>query len=50
MITVRSLHVYPVKSAAGIALRKAEVGDRGFRGDRRFMVVDSADRPLDLGA
>lgn len=42
MITVRSLHVYPVKSAGGIARASAEVGDRGFLHDRRFMVVDEA--------
>ena len=42
MIAVRSLHVYPVKSAAGISLSRAEVGDRGFQHDRRFMIVDGA--------
>jgi uncharacterized protein YcbX len=40
MIEVVSLHVYPVKSLRGFALSEAAVGDRGFEGDRRFMVVD----------
>jgi uncharacterized protein YcbX len=40
MITVRSLHVYPVKSLRGLDLSRAEVGDRGLAHDRRFMVVD----------
>ena len=36
--------VYPVKSAAGIALERAEVDDFGFRFDRRWMVVDPGGR------
>lgn len=39
-ITLTGLFVYPVKSARGIALRQAELGDRGIQHDRRFMVVD----------
>jgi uncharacterized protein YcbX len=39
-VTLTGLFVYPVKSARGIALREAELGDRGIAHDRRFMVVD----------
>jgi uncharacterized protein YcbX len=41
MITVRSLHLYPVKSCRGIDLDAAEVGSTGFRHDRQWMVVAS---------
>jgi uncharacterized protein len=37
---VTGLFVYPVKSCAGIALQVAEVGARGIRHDREFMLVD----------
>ena len=39
-ITLSALNVYPVKSAAGIALSTARVDARGLAGDRRWMVVD----------
>jgi len=39
-ITLSGLYIYPIKSAAGIALGEAEVGDRGLKYDRRWMVVD----------
>ena len=39
-ITLSGLNVYPVKSAAGIALSAARVDARGLAGDRRWMVVD----------
>jgi uncharacterized protein YcbX len=43
MVRVRSLHVYPVKGARGVALDRAEVLRGGLRHgswhDRRFMVV-----------
>jgi uncharacterized protein YcbX len=39
-VTLTGLFVYPVKSARGIALREAELGDRGIAHDRRFMIVD----------
>ena len=41
MITVRSLHIYPVKSCRGIDVDTAEVGPTGFRHDRQWMVVDA---------
>ncbi len=39
MITVRSLHIYPVKSCRGIDLDSAVVAPTGFRFDRQWMVV-----------
>lgn len=35
------IYIYPIKSAAGIALETAEVGKRGFQYDRQWMVVDA---------
>ena len=37
---VDSLHVYPLKGAAGFSPRSWSVDERGLRHDRRFMVVD----------
>ncbi len=39
MITVRSLHVYPVKSCRGISVDSWVVAATGFRFDRQWMVV-----------
>lgn len=39
MIRVESLHIYPVKSCRGIAVTPVHVDRRGFRGDRRWMIV-----------
>lgn len=36
------LWIYPVKSLQGIDLAEAEVTPRGFRHDRRWMIVDAA--------
>ena len=38
--TVESIHIYPVKSLRGISVTSATVEPRGFRHDRRFMLVD----------
>ncbi|NJN30801.1 MAG: MOSC domain-containing protein [Synechococcales cyanobacterium RM1_1_8] len=38
-ITLSGLYIYPIKSAAGIALGEATVGDRGLQHDRRWMVA-----------
>ena len=43
-ITLSELNIYPIKSAGGIAMRSAEVTDRGLRLDRRWMLVDSSGR------
>lgn len=40
---VHSLHIYPVKSLAGIQVSSFEMDDFGPKGDRRWMIVD-ADR------
>lgn len=39
-IIVSALYLYPIKSCSGISLEVAEIGQRGIRGDRAFMVVD----------
>lgn len=39
-LQLSGLTIYPVKSAAGIALTQGEVAARGLAGDRRWMVVD----------
>jgi uncharacterized protein YcbX len=46
MTSLSGLYVYPVKSARGIALREALLGDRGIEHDRRFMVVDDGGHML----
>jgi uncharacterized protein len=46
MLRLTALYLYPVKSCRGIAVDTAEVDARGFVGDRRFLVVDSASRFL----
>ncbi|MCS6899525.1 MAG: MOSC domain-containing protein [Myxococcales bacterium] len=43
-VTVRSLHIYPLKSAAGIDVKETTTTDRGFEYDRRFMLVDEGGR------
>lgn len=40
-ITLSGLHIYPIKSAAGLSLQSAQVQARGLEFDRRWMVVDS---------
>ena len=39
---IRSLHIYPVKSCAGIDLAQSALDERGLAGDRRWMVVDAS--------
>jgi uncharacterized protein len=38
-IRVSGLFVYPIKSCAGTATAEAEVGRRGFEGDRQYMLT-----------
>jgi uncharacterized protein len=45
-LRLAALHVYPIKSAGGLAPAEWEVDAFGFRHDRRWMVVDSAGRML----
>lgn len=41
-VSVESLHVYPVKSCAGLALGEVEFAPTGFDLDRAWMVTDEA--------
>ncbi|WP_408069064.1 MOSC N-terminal beta barrel domain-containing protein, partial [Aeromonas veronii] len=34
-----SIHLYPIKSTAGMPLARARVTEEGLAGDRRYMVV-----------
>ncbi len=43
MIEISALFVYPVKSCRGTSLQEVEIGRRGFRHDREFLVVDAGD-------
>lgn len=38
-VTVVSLHVYPIKSCAGIDLQSSAIGEGGLQHDRRWMLV-----------
>lgn len=40
------IYTYPVKSCGGVALERGELGDRGLRHDRRWMLVDCEGRFL----
>lgn len=40
-IKLSEINIYPVKSLGGISLKKAKVEERGFRYDRRWMIVDA---------
>jgi len=40
MLTVSELFIYPIKSLGGVAVSSAIVTDRGFKYDRRWMLVD----------
>lgn len=41
-LTVRSLHIYPIKSCHGIDLNEAEVDRAGLLHDRRWLIVTEA--------
>ncbi len=41
---ISHLYIYPIKSLGGISLKAAEVTDRGFKYDRRWMLVDETNR------
>ena len=41
LLTVSDLFIYPVKSARAVGLEQADVVERGFAGDRRWMLIDS---------
>jgi uncharacterized protein len=46
MLQVTELYIYPIKSLGGIALSNAEVTDRGFKYDRRWLLIDENNRFL----
>ncbi len=41
-VQVTGLFIYPIKACRGVALKECQVAERGFAGDRRYMLVDSA--------
>lgn len=44
MLTVSELYIYPIKSMAGLKINRAEITDRGFKYDRRWMLIDENNR------
>ena len=44
MAIISELYIYPIKSLAGIKVHRAEVTDRGFKYDRRWMLIDDNNR------
>ncbi|GAB4023579.1 MOSC domain-containing protein [Spirosoma migulaei] len=38
-MTISELHIYPIKSLSGISVQEIIVEEKGFRHDRRFMLV-----------
>lgn len=46
MYTISQLFIYPVKSLGGFKVTSAQLTDRGFQYDRRFMLVDSSNNFL----
>ncbi len=45
-IKLSGIYIYPIKSAAGISLKTAQVENRGFQYDRRWMLVDDTGKFL----
>jgi len=45
-ISLTGLHIYPVKSCAGIDLQTSDLDGMGLRYDRRWMIVDNAGKML----
>jgi uncharacterized protein len=46
MLKISEIYIYPIKSLGGISFQQAEVTDRGFKYDRRWMLVDDNNRFL----
>jgi uncharacterized protein len=44
MLNISELYIYPIKSLRGIKVSRAEVTDRGFKHDRRWMLIDENNR------
>ncbi|HEY9706973.1 MAG TPA: MOSC domain-containing protein [Oculatellaceae cyanobacterium] len=45
-IKLSGIYIYPIKSAAGISLKTAQVEKRGFQCDRQWMLVDQTGKFL----
>ncbi|MEJ7745614.1 MAG: MOSC N-terminal beta barrel domain-containing protein [Luteimonas sp.] len=45
-MVLSSIHIYPIKSTAGLDVQLAEIDARGLIHDRRWMIVDAAGRFL----
>lgn len=46
MLQVSELYIYPIKSLGGIALSTAEITEKGFKYDRRWLLIDENNRFL----
>ena len=46
MFTISELFIYPIKSLGGITVPEATITDRGFKHDRRWMLVDEQNKFL----
>ena len=46
MLSVSELYIYPVKSLGGVAVKSAKITSRGFKYDRRLMLVDANNKCL----
>jgi uncharacterized protein YcbX len=46
LLSVSQLFIYPIKSLHGIAIRSANITDRGLQHDRRFLLIDKNNRFL----
>ncbi|SDG85924.1 MOSC domain-containing protein [Chitinophaga filiformis] len=44
MLTVSDIYIYPVKSLGGFSVPAATLTDRGFKYDRRWMLIDENNR------
>ena len=44
MISIKSLHIYPIKSLGGIELNSSPVERRGLQYDRRWMLIETSGR------
>ena len=40
LMQLKSIHIYPLKSARGVVLASAQLTARGLEGDRRWMLID----------
>lgn len=40
MIELKEIVIYPIKSIAGVSVKEAYAGERGFENDRRWMLID----------